>query len=145
MLLPQRSDHAETTKRALAYQHSDVRLPMGVWPAWGKIYVYVIHFIMEYAENGLTATLYWQGLAHAFSQAHLPIQYSDYAGERDLRLYKTFATLTTTCPEDGFRETITHELYIKFQVRKSSRSQVYLYKTIRRAVVLELCVLSASP
>ena len=55
---------------------------------------------MEYAESGSAAMLYFHGLTHAFGQPHLPIQYGDEAGEPDLRLGKTFATLTTTCPED---------------------------------------------
>ena len=95
---------------------------------------------MEYAESGSKATLYLHGLRHAFSQAHLPIQYSDEAGQRDLRLCKTFATLTTTCPADSIRETLTHELYIKFQVRKSMESQVHLWKLVRRALMFEWCV-----
>ena len=109
---------------------SDLGLPLGVWLAWGKLHVYPIHLIMECAESGSTATLYLHGLTHAFSQAHLPIQFSDEAGERDLRLGKTFATLTTTCPEDSIRETLTHERYIKFQARKSRRSQVHLWKPV---------------
>ena len=124
---------------------SDLGLPLGVWQVWGKIHVYLIHLIMEYAESGSTATLYLHSLAHAFSQAPLPIQYSDEAGGRDLRLGKTFATPTTTCPEDSIMETLTHELYIKFQARKSRRLQVHLWKLVRRALVLEQCVLSALP
>ena len=120
-------------------------LPLGECHAWGKIHVYLIHLIMEYAESGSTATLFLHGLTHAFSQAHLPIQYSDEAGERDLRVGKTFATLTTTCFEDSIRETLTRELYIKFRVRKSRRSQVHLWKPVQWALVLEQCVLSASP
>ena len=93
---------------------------------WGKIHVYPIHLIMEYAESGSTTTLYLHRLTHAFSQAHVPIQSSEEAGERNLCLGKMFATLTTTCPEDSIRETLTHELYIKFKVRKSRPSQVHL-------------------
>ena len=100
---------------------------------------------MEYAECGTKATLYLHGLTHAFSQAHLPIQYSDEAGERHLRVGKRFATLTTTCLEDSIRETLTHALYIKFQGRKSRRSQVHLWKPVRQVLVFEKCVLSASP
>ena len=69
---------------------------------------------MEYAESGSAATLYLHGFTHTFSQAHRPIQYSDEAGERDVCLGKTFAMLTTNCPEDSIRETLTHELYTKF-------------------------------
>ena len=57
----------------------------------------------------------------------------------------TFATLTTTCLEDSIRETLSHGLYIKLQVRKSRRSQVHMWKPVRRALVLEKCVASASP
>ena len=31
---------------------SNVGLPLGVWQAWGKIHVYLLHLIMEYAERG---------------------------------------------------------------------------------------------
>ena len=124
---------------------SNADLPLGVWQAWGKIHVYLLHLIMEYAESGSTATLYFHGLTHAFGQPHLPIKYSDEAGEHDLRLGNTFPTLTTTCPEDSIRETRTHELYIKFQAGKRRRSQVQLWKPVQRALMLEQCVLSASP
>ena len=53
---------------------SHLGLPLGVWHAWGKIHVYLIHLIMEYAESGSTSTLYLHGLTHPFSPAHLPIQ-----------------------------------------------------------------------
>ena len=124
---------------------SDLGLPRGVWQGWGKIHVYLIHLIMAFAESVSRSTLYFHSLTHAFSQAHMPIQYSDEARERDLRLGKTFATLTTTCPEDSIKETLTHELYIEFQARKSRWSQVHLWKPVRRVLVLEQCVLSVSP
>ena len=123
---------------------SDLGLPLGLWQASGKIYVYLIHLIMECAESGSTATLYLHGLTHAFPQAHLPIQCCNEAWECDLRLGTTFATLTT-CLEDSIKETLTHELYIKFWVRKSRQSQVHLWRPVRRALVLEQCGLSASP
>ena len=72
---------------------------------------------MQYAERGSTATLYFHGFTHTFGHPHLPIQYSDKARERDRLLGKTFATLTTTCPEDSITETLTHELHVKFQAR----------------------------
>ena len=136
----------------LSYSHivvllyaSGTCLPQGEWGAWGNLHVYLIHLILEYAESGSTATLYLHGLCHAFAQPHLPIQLSDDAGECDLRLGKTFATLTTTCPEHSIRATLSHELYMKFTDRKLRRSQDRLWKLVRRGVVLEQCVLSASP
>ena len=71
----------------------DTCLPPGEWGAWGNLHVYLIHLILEYAESGSTTTLNLHGLSHAFAQPHLPIQFSDEAGERDLRLGKTFAPL----------------------------------------------------
>ena len=124
---------------------SDTCLPQGEWGAWGNLHVYLIHLILVSAESGSTATLYLHGLSHAFAQPHLPIQFSDEAGERDLRLGKTFATLTTTCPEHSIRATLSHELYMKFTDRKLRRSQARLWKPVRRGVVLEQCVTSASP
>ena len=92
--------------------------------------------IFEVAESGSRTTLYLYGLSHAFAQPHLPIPFSDEAGKRVLRLG---ATLTTTCPEVSIRATLSHELYMKFTDRKLRRSQAL------RGVVLEHCVLSASP
>ena len=93
---------------------SDVGLPLWVWQAWGKIDVKLLHLIMEYTESRSTTTFHFHGLSQAFGQALMPIQYSDEAGERDLRLDKTFATLTTTCAKHSTRETPTDELYIKY-------------------------------
>ena len=128
----------------LSYSHivvllyaSDTCLPQGEWGAWGNLHVYSIHLILEYAESGSTATLYLHGLSHAFARPHLPIQFSDEAGERDLRLGKTFATLTTTCLEHSIRATLSHELYMKFTDRKLRWSQARLWKPVRRGVVLE--------
>ena len=83
---------------------SNAGLPLGDWQAWGKIHVYLLHFITELAESWSTATLYFHGLTHTFGQPYLPIKCSEEAGERDLRLGNTFSTLTTTCPEDSIRE-----------------------------------------
>ena len=65
---------------------SDTCLPQGEWGAWGNLHVCLVHLILEYAESGSTATLYLHGVSHAFAQPHLTIQFSDEAGERDLRL-----------------------------------------------------------
>ena len=93
-------------------------LPQEVLEAWRKMHVFLLHLILEYAEHGSTATTYLHGLSHAFAQLHLPIQFSDEVGERDLRLGKTFATLTTLCAEDNIRETLSHEIFIKPKDRK---------------------------
>ena len=106
--------------------------------------MYLVHLILEYAESGSTATLYLHGMSRAFALLRVPIQYSDEAGERDLRLGKTFAALTTNRLEESIRATLTHELYVKFKARMKRRSQVTLWKPVRRVLVLDQCVLSAS-
>ena len=53
--------------------------------------------------------------------------------------------VTTTCPEHIIKAIRNHELYMKFTDRKLGRSQARLWKPVRRGVVLEQCVLSASP
>ena len=63
---------------------SDTCLPHREWGAWANLHVYLIHLILEYAESGSTATVYLHGLSHVFAQPHLPIQFSDEAGKRDL-------------------------------------------------------------
>ena len=48
--------------------------------------------IMACAESGSTSTLCFHAVTHVFGQPHLPIQYNDGVGERDLRLGKIFAS-----------------------------------------------------
>ena len=71
--------------------------------------------------------------------------YTDEAGERDLRLGKRFAHLTSTVADKSIEETSGHEMYVKFLGRRARRSEVHLWHPERRGVVLEQCVVSASP
>ena len=55
------------------------------------------------------------------------------------------AHLTSTVADKSIEETLGHEMYVKFLGRRARRSEVHLWHPERRGVVLEQCVVSASP
>ena len=115
------------------------------WRIWGLLHVFPMHVILEYNEEGSTQTLYCHGMEHVFQLPRLPMGCTDEAGERDLRLGKWFAHLTSTVADKSIEETLGHEMYVKFLGRRARRSEVHLWHPERRGVVLEQCVVSASP
>ena len=78
---------------AMLLYADNARLPKGVLRALGKIHMYLIHLILEYADSGPATTLYLYGLSHAFAKPHWPINLSAAISEPDLPLGKTFATI----------------------------------------------------
>ena len=109
------------------------------------LHVFLMHLIGEYSEEGSTQTLYCHGMEHVFQLPRLPTGYADEAGERDLRLGKRFSHLTSTVADKSIEETLGHAMYVKFLGRRARRSEVHLWHPERRGVVLEQCVVSASP
>ena len=107
--------------------------------------VFLMHLVLKYSEEGSTQTLYCHGLEHVFQLPPLPIGCTDEAGERHLRLGKRFASLTYTVADKSVEDTLGHEMYVKFFGRRARRSEVHLWQPERRGVVLERCVVSASP
>ena len=93
------------------------------WQAMGMLYTYIVHIIPEFAEEGCTATLYMHGRSHTWFNPRTPMLYSDEAGERDLRVAKRYAPVTSTRQDASISESLKHELYQKF-VRKKRRSPV---------------------
>ena len=68
-------------------------LATATWQAMGLVYTYIVHIILEFAEEGCTATLYMHWWAHTWFNPRTPMLYSHEAGEWDLRGQKI-------CPRD---------------------------------------------
>ena len=86
-------------------------LATAAWQAMGLVYTYIVHIIPEFAEEGCTATLYMHGWSHTWFNPRTPMLYSDEAGERDLRVAKRFAPVTSTRQDASISESLKHELY----------------------------------
>ena len=61
--------------------------------------------VLEYSEEGSTQTLYCHGLQPVFQLHPLLIRCTDEAGERNLRLDKRFASVTSTVADKSTAET----------------------------------------
>ena len=97
------------------------------WRIGGLLHVFPMHLILEYSEEGSTQTLYCHGMEHVFQLPRLPMGCTDEAGERDLRLGKRFAHLTSTVADKSIEETLGHEMYVKFLGRRARRCEVHLW------------------
>ena len=122
-----------------------LQIPTTQWRIWGLLHVFLMHLILEYSEEGSTQALYCHGMEHVYQLPRLPMGCTDEAGERDVRLGKRFAHLTSTVADKSIEETLGHEMYVKFLGRRARRSEVHLWHPERRGVVLEQCGVSASP
>ena len=91
-----------------------LQIPTSEWHIWGLLHVFLMHLILEYSEEGSTQTLYCHGMEHVFQLPRLPMGCTDEARERDLRLGKRFAHLTSTVADKSIEETLGHEMYVKF-------------------------------
>ena len=80
---------------------SDLKPPTAQWRAPGALHTFLALLVMELAEGGSTSTLYCHSLLHTFGLPSLSICTTDKAGERNLRLSKRFARLTSTVPDDS--------------------------------------------
>ena len=77
-----------------------------------------VHIIPEFAKEGCTATLYMHGWSHTWFNPRTPMLFFDEAGERDSRVAKRYAPVTSTQQDGGISETFKHELYQKFLRKK---------------------------
>ena len=98
---------------------------------------------MELAEGGSTCTLYCRSMLHTWGLSILSLHTSDEAGERNLRLTKRFARVTSTVPDDSICECLTHELYMKLVHTSATRRQGRLWRPERRPIILEPCIFGA--
>ena len=93
-------------------------LETAAWQAMGLVYTYVVHIIPKFVEEGCTATLYMHGWSHTWFNPRTPMLHSDDTGERDLRVATRYALVTSTRQGASISESLKHELYEKFCVRK---------------------------
>ena len=104
----------------LAFSHlvvltySSIEVSYRQWQGRGILCTYLVHLVMELAEEGSCATLYFHGWQHQWFQKRTPVGFSDEAGERDLRMNKRFAPVTSTQADASTRDILTHELWKKF-------------------------------
>ena len=122
-----------------------LQIPTSEWRIRGLLHVFVMHLILEYNEEGSTQTLYCHGMEHIFQLPWSPMGCTNEEEERDLRLGKRFAHLISTVADKSIKETLGHEMYVKFLGRRARRCEVHLWHRERRGVVLEQCAVSASP
>ena len=114
------------------------------WQAMGMLYTYIVHIIPEFAEQGCTATLYMHGWSHTWFNPRTPTLYSDEAGERDLRVAKRYAPVTSTKQDASISESLKHELYQKFVQNKKKIPCAKIWAPVQRNVVLEACMVAAN-
>ena len=122
-----------------------LQIPTSEWCIWGLLHVFLMHLILEYSKEGSTQTLYCHGMEHVLQLPGLTMGCSDEAGERDLRVGNWFAHLTFTVADKVIQETLGLKMYVKLQGRRARRSEVHFWQPERRGMVLEQCVVSASP
>ena len=84
------------------------------------VYAFIVHIILEFAEQGCTATLYMLGCSPTWFDPRSPILYADVAGESDLRPAKRYAPVTDTRQDATMSESLKRYLYHKF-LRKKKR------------------------
>ena len=106
-----------------------LQIPTSEWRIWALLHVFLMHLILEYSEEGSTQPLYCHGMEHVFQLPRLQMACTDEAGERDLRLGKWFAHLTSIVADKSIEDTLEHEMYVKSSNR---RSEVHLWHPERR-------------
>ena len=122
----------------------DLELSHTIWRALGSLHTFLLILIIEFCEEGSSASLYYHGLTHCWELAWLPISVSDESGEADIRMSTRFSRITTTDSEDSIRDCLGHELYMKFVSKRKSRNTTHLWRPPWRPIVMECCVVSAS-
>ena len=98
--------------------YGSTTLATATWQAMGLVYTYIVHIIPVFAEEGCTANLYMHGWSHTWFNPRTPMLHSDAAGERDLRVAKRYAPVTSTRRDASISELLKHELYEKLCVTK---------------------------
>ena len=106
------------------------------WQAMGLVCTYIVHIIVEFAEEGCAATLYVHRWSHTWFNPRNPMLYSDEAGERGLQVAKRYAPVTSTRQDVSISESLKHELYEKVLRKKK--------KIPSAKIVLEACMVAAN-
>ena len=124
--------------------YSCTNLSTCLWRAIGMVCTYIVHIIREFAKEGCTATLYMHGWSHTWFNPSTPMLFSDEAGERDLRVAKRYAHVTSIQQDANFSETLKHELYQKLVRKKQKVPSSKIWAPVHRNVVLEACMVAAN-
>ena len=119
-------------------------LATAAWQAMGLVYTYIVHIIPEVVEEGCTATLYMHAWSHTWFNPRTPLLYSDEAGERDLRVAKRYAPVTSTRQDASINESLKHELYEKFLRKKKKIPTAKIWAPVHRNLVLKACMVAAN-
>ena len=112
--------------------------------AMGLVCTYIVHIIPEFAEEGCTATLYMHGWSHTWFNPRTPMLYCDEAWERDLRVAKRYARMTSTRQDASISESLKHQLYEKFLPKKKKIPTAEIWAPVHRNLVLEACTVVAN-
>ena len=119
-------------------------LATAAWQAMGLVCTYIVHIIPELAEEGCTATLHMHGWPRRWFNPRTPVLYSDEARERDLRVAKRYARVTSTRQDASISESLKHELCGKFLRKKKEVPGAKLWAPVHRNLVLEACMVAAN-
>ena len=110
----------------------------------GLVYTYIVHIIPEFAEESCTATRYMHGWSHTWFNPRIPMLCSDEAAERDLRVAKRYAPVTSSRQEANISESLKHELYAKFSRQKKKVPTAKIWAPVHRKIVLDACMVAAN-
>ena len=121
-----------------------ITLATAAWHAMGLVYTYILHILLEFAEEGCTATLYMHGWSHTWFNTRTPMLYSDEAGERDLRVAKRYAPVTSTRQDASIIENLKQELYEKWLRKKKKILTAKIWPPVHPSLVLEACMVAAN-
>ena len=108
------------------------------------MYTYIVHIVPEFAEESCTATVYMHGWSHTWFNPRTPMLYCDEAGERDLRVAKRYAPVTSTRQDSSISESLKHEPYDKFLRKKKKIPTAKTWAPVHRNLVLEACMVAAN-
>ena len=114
------------------------------WQAIGLVYIYIVHIIAEFAEEGCTATLHMHGWSHTWLNPQTPVLYSDEARGRHLWVAKRFAPITSARQDACIRESLEHERYNKFVQKEKKIRAAKIWAPLHRNVVFEACMVAAN-
>ena len=70
--------------------------------------------------------------------------YSDEAGERDLRVAKRYAPVTSTREDADVSESLKCALYQRFLHRKEKHPSTKIWAFVQRNLVLEACIVAGN-
>ena len=108
------------------------------------VYTFIVHIILEFAEEGCTTTLYMHGWSHTWFNLRTPMLYSDEAREWDVRVAKRYAPVTSFRQDASISESFKHELYENFLRKKKNIATTKIWAPVHCNLFLEACMVAAN-